>query len=496
MHQRNGTRIGLSPAFKPIASRGLHGRMRTFAYCLCAYQRRLSISKLTLVIVACGSSLNAQEQANSELVEMVVGFLAEEDKDIRSLALEQIRSAAPGAAATREFAKQLPTLSLESQIGLLSALADRGDPVAKSDVLALLKSSDDDPVRVAAVRAVGKLGDATDCSMLIELLRPHSDPIGDAARDSLIQLRGSDVPPAIIDGLLAAAPPMRVALIEILTARRALTSIPTLLDLAVGDDAFVRAAAMASLGQLAEPEHISRMTRGVLTAVRGEERSAAEKSLMFVCNRIEDKDKRAEPLLDAMQTLDPSEQFVLLPALGRIGGGSALSEVQEAIASPESAWHAAGVRAISNWPDASVAEKLIDLATTDPHSDHRQMSRRALIRIAPLPDGRTDLEKLELLKAAFQLAESAAERNFALRRAAAIRSVATLRFVLPFVDQAPHAEQACQTIVELAHHRELRDEHKAEFHDALDKVLRTATDSVVIDRATRYKKGQTWVRPK
>ena len=71
-----------------------------------------------------------------------------------------------------------------------------------------------------------------------------------------------------------------------------------------------------------------------------------------------------------------------------------------------------------------------------------------------------------------------------------------LRFLRPYADQSPFAQQACESIVELAHHRALRDANKEEFHAALDKVIETSKDAVVIDRANRYKKGQTWARPK
>jgi len=50
-------------------------------------------------------------------------------------------------------------------------------------------------------------------------------------------------------------------------------------------------------------------------------------------------------------------------------------------------------------------------------------------------------------------------------------------------------------VVELAHHRDLREPNKAEFDRALDKVIQTSKDATVVDRANRYKKGQTWARP-
>jgi hypothetical protein len=48
----------------------------------------------------------------------------------------------------------------------------------------------------------------------------------------------------------------------------------------------------------------------------------------------------------------------------------------------------------------------------------------------------------------------------------------------------------------LAHHRQLRDANKQEFHAALDLVRKATNDPVVSERATRYQNGQTWVRPK
>jgi hypothetical protein len=72
--------------------------------------------------------------------------------------------------------------------------------------------------------------------------------------------------------------------------------------------------------------------------------------------------------------------------------------------------------------------------------------------------------------------------------------VETLRFVLPYVDEASFDQAACDTIVELAHHREIRDPNKVEFNKALDKVIAVSKNPEVIERANRYKRGETWER--
>ena len=83
-----------------------------------------------------------------------------------------------------------------------------------------------------------------------------------------------------------------------------------------------------------------------------------------------------------------------------------------------------------------------------------------------------------------------------MKRASAIRLPETLRFVLPYLDQPKFKEQACGSIVDLAHHRNLREPNEEEFHAALDQVIALSKDAVVVDRANRYKRDETWVRPK
>lgn len=434
-------------------------------------------------------------EADDGLVEMVISFLHDKDKEIRSLALEQVRAEVPGTDATQRLAAELPKLPAEAQRGLLGALADRGDPVARPAVLELLEDTENETVRAAAIEALGYLGEPGDTGRLIELLADGDESEKAAARGALTRLSAPSVPELIVVAARQLPPAQAVPLIEILTERRALQTIPDLLQLAVGSEERTRRAAMAALGEMAGPQHIPGMVHGVLRAQEGPEREAAEKALMFVCNRIEAPQRRTAELLATVARLGPEEQTALLPALGRVGGTEALAVVSAAIAHSNAERHEAGVRALCNWPDASVAPQLINLVENDAHRSHRIAALRAVIRIAPLPDGRTDAQKLDLLKRAMSLCTRDEERQLILRRAQAVRTVDTLRFLLPYLDEPKFAQTACQSIVELAHHRELREANKEEFHQALDRVMEISRDAVVIERAQRYKKGQTWAGP-
>lgn len=448
----------------------------------------------TLLTILAGPSI-AEDEAVDGLVGVVVGLLKDNDKDIRALAFEQIRTEAKGAAATKAFAAQLPTIPADAQVGLLRALAGRGDTAARPAIVELLSSTKDAAVKIAAIEAVGVLGEPADVELLIKLLASTSEAEQAAARLSLIKVRGEEVPKLIAQALTSVTIPTRINLIEILAERRGLDATPELLGYVEDADVGVRTAAMTALGQLATSEHLPALIPGVLKAEPGREREAAEKCVALVCSRIESPDQRAVSLLEAMDNLKPDDRVALYSTLGRVGGASAERVIEAAIASENAVVHEAGVRALCNWPDASVANRLIELATGDKNESLRIPALRALIRVAPLSDQRTDEERLALLSKAMTLCTRDEERLLVLDKARNIRTMAALHFIIPYLAQPAYAEQACLSVVEMAHHRSLRHPNKAEFEKVLDQVIQTSKDPVVVDRANRYKKDQTWVRP-
>lgn len=461
--------------------------MNRFAFVLCA------VGVATVWLGATVASA-AEEPKAEELLQFVIGLVNDPDKDLRALGFDQIRTAAPGAEATKLFAALLPGLAPEGQVGLLRALADRGDPEARPAVLTLLDAQLEPTVRIEAINAIGKVGHEVDVPMLVRILSHGTLDEQSAARNGLIQLRGSSVPGTIVSELPGAATPTRVAILAILLERRAVGTVPDILVAAIDDDAIVREAAMTALGQMAGTSHIPGMLQGVLKAMPGAEQANAEKAVMFVCQRIKDGQPRDEPLLAARASLKEADQLRLLPTVGRVGGKSALQAVEAAIANPTPNTHDMGIRSLCNWPDASIAPRLIELFQIETHTVHQTLALKALIRVAPLPDGRPDPQRLELLQTVMAMCTSDADRNQVLRRARSILIPETLRFVLPYIDQPVFTHQVCETVVELAHHRTLRDANKVEFHQALDKVIAVTKDEVLIDRANRYKLGQTWNR--
>jgi hypothetical protein len=444
--------------------------------------------------------LYAQDDANAEgasqeLIDLVIGLLNDDDQEMRAVGLEQIRSELKGEAATQQLLAELPKLNPPAQVGLLRALGERGDVTARPALIEILQDANIDvAVKAAAIGALGALGNETDIPMLLELLASSNAELKSSAIATLVRLPGSATSALLAKSISEVPAETRITLIEIAVARRMVEAIPALLQTALVSNVPVRSAAMKALGEIGRPENLPGMVAGVLNASSGNERDAAEKAVMFVCHRIEDPEQRATLLLAAVEQLSSADQLRMLSTIGRVGGTQALDFVESKIAIPDQQQHKLGVRALCNWPDASVAARLLELHKSERSPDYRAIILNALIRVAPLPDGRSDGDRLQLLQTAMQLCTKDNERKLVLQRASAIRTIETLRYVLTFCDHPALALQVHEAVVELAHHRSLREPNKAEFDAALDKVLAASQDEIVLDRAQRYKNGQTWDR--
>ena len=64
-----------------------------------------------------------------------------------------------------------------------------------------------------------------------------------------------------------------------------------------------------------------------------------------------------------------------------------------------------------------------------------------------------------------------------------------VEWVASYLEDAALAQTACSTLVELAHHRELRHPNMEKFGPILDKVAATSKDPTVVERAKRYRLG-------
>ena len=203
--------------------------------------------------------------ADDEVLDMLVELVSSTDRDMRMLALEQIREEVPGEAATLRFVALLPKLPLALQVELIDALGERGDPAARPAILKLLNSKTE-AIRAVAASALSGLASPADVAVLAELAAAGSDAEKKAARHSLRQLSGNDMNSAMCAALKDAKAKPKTELIAALKDRKVKEALDLVTKSAPDTDLAVRRAALYMLRPTGEEKHTAALVQRLNSA--------------------------------------------------------------------------------------------------------------------------------------------------------------------------------------------------------------------------------------
>ncbi len=413
----------------------------------------------------------------------VLQWLAGADADARQVAAGFL-CRLKGEGVQKELLAGLDSLPAPGRALLLQWLAEQQVREVLPALVAAAQGND--PVlRLAGVQGLGLVGRAAQTPLLLAAL-DAGEPIATAAQQSLISMRDPQSDRALLAALKAAQGDRRAVILDVLAQRLSTAVVPELVALAAQADPKQYEKPLEALRSLAQPSDLPQLLPLLFQAEQPAHRSEVEKLLLVVCGQIGDADRRADPVLEVLAKADVAQRCALLPLVGRIGGKRALEAIDAAIASQDQALREAGLRALCNWPDPSVAARLLSLAQNASEPAQQVMAMRAYIRVISLPDQRPDTETLALLQQAMKLAEGDAEKKLIVTRAGAVRTIETLRWLVSLLDDRKFTHEASTAIVDLAHNRPLRIPNRQEFTSALKKVIATSKSRGLVDRAKQY----------
>jgi hypothetical protein len=306
----------------------------------------------------------------------------------------------------------------------------------------------------------------------------------------LAALPRKEVGAAMLDALQG-RPEIRPAVIEVLKTLRHYEAIVPLIELAAQPDPAVHGPALDGLRGIADPdEHdVPRLVQLLRRTPRGEHRDEVEKTILIVCDKAAAGSDRAAPVWTALAKAKATDAPEYLPLLGRLGGARALSRIRAGLADPRPEVQEAAVRGLCNWPTAEVADPLLALARDSDNANFRRWALRAYVRVVSLKSERPDDQSLAMLQNAMRLCQQAEDEQLILERASAIRTLDSVLWIASYLDDPRRNQAACRALVELAHHRLLRQPNMDRFGPILDKVSTISKDPEVVERAKRYRLG-------
>ncbi len=278
----------------------------------------------------------------------------------------QLAGRLDGAALARELA----TLDAARQVLALDVLAER-KVLASRDAVTKLTASPDEPVRQAAVFALGAVGDASSVAVLAER----------GGERALAQLNAPGVDEAILRGIATGKAEGRVTLMSAAAARGMSGLTPVLLSAASDTEEKVQTAALKMLGRSGDVSAYPKLV-AMLGGTRSEE---VEGAVRLMGRRMTDRQTRLAPLVARLQggQAPAATQIAVLRTLAPLGGEDALAPVREGLASPNAAVRDAAVRALAEWPDAAAVADLRKIMDDSASSAvHKTLAQRAADRLA------------------------------------------------------------------------------------------------------------------
>jgi hypothetical protein len=286
-------------------------------------------------------------------------------------------------------------------------------------------------------------------------------------------------------------PELRLPVIEVLKKLRCYEAIDPLAALAASDDPAVYEPALDGLRGIADPDDfdIPRLIRLWQKTPPSAHRDEVERTIVLVCGKLPPPADRAKPVLAALAKLGSPQSPESLPLLGRLGGAEVLARIDAALAGDDPQTKRAAVRGLCNWPSAEAADRLWRIAAGPGSREVQSWALRAYVRVVTLKSARPESQTLSMLQKAMGRAESPEDRQYVLTRASTVRTIEAVAWIAPYLDDPPLAQAACRAIVELAHHRFLRQPNMDRFGPLLEKVGRISNEPEVVQRAKKCRLG-------
>jgi hypothetical protein len=380
-----GLRRGLDPALEPALTAA---RLRCAQELAAAgkrkaavglYEQLLAGSQPAYVRRAAFSALLQADPGRAE--QRILKVLRGTDESLRPAAIAGVRSLA-GKGVSAKFAAELSTLSAPEQVWLIDSLAARGDAPART-ALGRAVGASEPGVSLAAIRALGRIGDASAVRVLARGLGGSLEE-RQATESALVSLGGGDkTDVAVRVELKQATGTARASLVAVVALREGAEANRLLFEEADAPDAAVAKAAFRALGKTAGGSDLPILLEKVGAVSDPEVRGVAESAAAQALARVESVAQRSSLVRNGLGRAKSFEgRAAMLALLPSCGDSDALAVAQAAAKDLDARVRAPAVRALADWPDDGAWETLAQIYRRPESETFRAIALGGLVRLA------------------------------------------------------------------------------------------------------------------
>jgi len=290
----------------------------------------------------------------------------------------------PAGLSSGPFVAQLHHLTSAEQVWMIDSLAARGDIEARLGICASV-SSPDLGVRLAAIRALSQVGDASLVSMFARALgSSKSVEESRAIETALVNLRGGAATDKVITAEVKhCGRKARAGFISALARRVGSAANPVFFAETESKEPTVARAAFRALGTTAEDADVPALVEALVNLSDREVRPDAEHAALQALGRMPSVPSRSALVRNALgraHTLDSRRSLLGLLSIG--ADAPALAAAKTAATDSDPVIREAAIRALADWPDAAVWDTLAGLCNQPQNEALRGVALRGLVRLA------------------------------------------------------------------------------------------------------------------
>jgi HEAT repeat protein len=385
-----------------------------------------------------------------EGIPLLLEQLRSSDKGLLQIALSTAREF-PGREVDKALAAELDRAPPERAALVILAMADRKETV---DLAAVLRAAQRGPTqaRLAAIGALGRVGDATCLAPLLEIAAEPEADLVRAAKEALADLPSESVNKEIVSRLAKAEGKTYPVLIELVGQRR-IDAVSELVKALNHSDHAVRSAALTALGNTVPDKYLSVLIGQVVAPTHTDTTAVAQAALKTAAVRMPDREACAAELAAALNRAPTVTKAVLLDILAAVGGTKALAAVGATAKSSDPALQDVSTRLLGEWMTIDAAPVLLDLAKSG--GNYQTRALRGYIRIAR-QFTMSEEQRTQMCKSAMEAARQPAEQ----------------KLVLEVVKRYPNVEML-KLAIKAMQVPELKEDATAAARDISQKVTKT-----------------------
>jgi len=417
---------GASPAVRSAIAEG----------CILCAERLLAEDKAAEAIEIYDEVRKA-EVPQQRIVEATRGAIVARGSDGIPLLVEQLRSKDKrmfriGLRAARELNEGNVAGALLDELTratpgrgalLLAALADCSGSTASP---AVVKAAQSGPkqVRIAAIGALQRSGDASCAPMLLEIATGEDAELAQTARTALAEFPNQEVDATIAAQLPQARGTKLVVLMEIV-GKRQIAATPALINALDDSDATVRHAALTALGETVELKDLDVLISRVASVKHAEDTPTVVKALRTACVRMPDSDACAAKLVGVMSGVPTETKCTILDILGAMGGAKALEAIGAAGKDANPELQDAATQVLGGWMNVDAGPVLLDVAENAPAEKYRIRAIRGYIRLVRQFNMPPE-QRVQMCTKALEAAQRTTEKKLVLQEVIGLDRYASL----------------------------------------------------------------------